>query len=166
MERALKAISRMHEQGVLKQYAIGGAIAAIYYTEPFATLDIDIFFIPPETQGIFLLTPFYDFLLKRGYKTEKEYILIGETPIQFIPATTALEKEAVKHAISVRYKSAKVKIMRPEHLIAIFLRVFRLKDREKIVKLLSQTKIDKHRLRDILTRHGLKKKYNRLKSRS
>ncbi|MEW6203646.1 MAG: hypothetical protein AB1546_16865 [bacterium] len=159
MEKALKVISRMHEEGILEEYAIGGAIATIYYTEPFTTHDVDIFFIPPEEQGIIRLTPFYDFLLKKGYKTDKEYILIGETPIQFIPATTELEREAVKHAVSVRYKNFKVKILRPEYLIAIFLRVFRLKDREKIVRLLEQTKINKMRLIDILKRHGLKKKF-------
>ena len=159
MEKALKVISRMHEEGVLEKYAIGGAIATIYYTEPFATSDVDVFFVPPEKEGILLLTPFYDFLLKKGYKTDKEYILIGETPIQFIPASTELELEAVKNAVSVRYKKISVKILRPEYLVAISLQVFRLKDREKIVRLLEQTKINRKCLTDILERHGLKKKF-------
>ena len=63
------------------------------------------FFIPPEEQGLLVLTPFYEFCMKRGYKTDKEYILIGETPIQFLPAATALEKEALQHAVPVRYKN-------------------------------------------------------------
>lgn len=159
MEKALKVISRMHKEGILEVYAIGGAIATIYYTEPFATSDVDIFFVPPEKQGVLLLTPFYDFLLKKGYKTEKEYILIGETPIQFIPATTELEREAVKNSVSVKYKNIRVKILRPEYLIAISLHVFRLKDREKIIRLLEQTKINRKRLTDILERHGLKEKF-------
>lgn len=159
MEKALKVISEMHKEGVLKEYAIGGAIATIYYTEPFATNDVDIFFVPPEEQGLLVLTPFYEFCTKRGYKTDKEYILIGETPIQFLPAATALEKEAVQHAITVKYKNIQVNILRPEYLIAIFLHVFRLKDREKIVRLLEQTKINKKLLSDILSRHGLKEKF-------
>jgi len=160
MEKAFQVISTMHKEGVLKEYAIGGAIATIYYTEPFATNDVDIFFIPPEEQGLLVLTPFYEFCTKKGYKTYKEYILIGETPIQFLPAATALEKEAVQHAISVKYKNIQVNIFRPEYLIAIFLRVFRFKDREKIVRLLEQTEIDTKLLTDILTRHGLKEKFN------
>lgn len=159
MEKAFKVISAMHEEGVLEEYAIGGAIATIYYTEPFATNDVDIFFIPPEEQELLVLTPFYEFCKKRGYKTDKEYILIGDTPIQFLPAATELEKEAVKHAVPVRYKNIQVKILRPEYLIAIFLHVFRLKDREKIVRLLEQTEIDKELLWDILTRHGLTQKF-------
>lgn len=159
MDKALKVISRLHKEGVLEEYAIGGAIATIYYTEPFATFDVDIFFIPPEEQGILVLTPFYDYLNKKGYKTHKEYILIDETPIQFIPAATALEKEAVQNAVVVSYKNVKVNILRPEYLIAIFLSVYRLKDREKIVKLIEQTKIDRKLLTEILLRHGLKEKF-------
>lgn len=159
MDKALKVISRLHKEGVLEEYAIGGAIATIYYTEPFATFVVDIFFIPPEEQGILVLTPFYDYLNKKGYKTHKEYILIGETPIQFIPAATALEKEAVQNAVVVSYKNVKVNILRPEYLIAIFLSVYRLKDREKIVKLIEQTKIDRKLLTEILLRHGLKEKF-------
>lgn len=159
MDKALKVISRLHKEGVLEEYAIGGAIATIYYTEPFATFDVDIFFIPPEEQGILVLTPFYDYLNKKGYKTHKEYILIGETPIQFIPAATALEKEAVQNGVVVSYKNVKVNILRPEYLIAIFLSVYRLKDREKIVKLIEQTKIDRKLLTEILLRHGLKEKF-------
>ena len=164
MEEALNVISEMHKEGVLKEYAIGGAIATIYYTAPFATNDVDIFFIPPEEQGLLVLTPFYEFCTKKGYKTQKEYILIGETPIQFLPAATALEKEAVKHSVSVRYKNIQVRILRPEYLIAIFLCVFRLKDREKIVRLLEQTEMDKKLLSDILTRHGLKEKFEKFAS--
>lgn len=159
MEKALKVISKMHKEGVLKEYAIGRAIATIYYTESFATNDVDIFFIPPEEQGLLVLTPFYEFCTQKGYKTYKEYILIGETPIQFLPAATELEKEAVQHAVPVRYKNIQVNILRPEYLIAIFLRVFRLKNKGKIVRLLEQTEIDKKLLSDILTRHSLKEKF-------
>ncbi len=160
MEEAFKVIHKMHKEGVLKDYAIGGAVATIYYTEPFDTEDIDIFFIPPEKEKIIVLTPFYNWLLeKRKYKVYKEYILIGQTPIQFIPATTELEKEAVKNAVIVSYKGIELKILRPEYLIAIFLQVYRRKDIAKIIKLFEEAKIDKNLLTKILTRYGLEKKF-------
>ncbi|MEO0129934.1 MAG: hypothetical protein ABIL02_06820 [candidate division WOR-3 bacterium] len=158
--RIFKLINEMHKKGILKDYAIGGAIATIYYTEPFATKDVDIFFIPPEKNRLILLTPFYDFLLKRGYKTYKEYIMIGNMPIQFIPATDELEKEAIENAILVKYKKIEVKIFRPEYLIAIFLKVYRPKDREKLIKLLDQTKIDKRFLSNILRKYKLNNKFS------
>jgi len=107
-----------------------------------------------------LLTPFYDFLLKEGYKTYKEYIMIGDIPIQFIPVATELEREAVEKPISVKYKNMAVKILRPEYLMAIFLEVYRPKDRDKLIKLLDQAKIDKTLLRDVLARYNLDKKFD------
>ena len=160
LKRVFKIINRMSQKGILKNYAIGGAIATIYYTEPFATKDIDIFFIPPEREGLILLTPFYDFLLKKGYRTYKEYIMIGDTPIQFIPASTELEKEAVENAILVKYRNIGVRVLRPEYLVAIFLRVYRPKDRDKLIRLLDQAKINKTVLRNVLTRHNLDKKFD------
>lgn len=150
----------MYQDGTLKDYALGGAMATIYYTEPFVTKDIDIFFIPPEKDKIILLTPFYDFLLKKGYKTYKEYIMIGDIPIQFIPTATELEKEAVENAVYIKYKNIGVKILRPEYLVAIFLEVFRAKDRDKLIKLLDQAKIDKILLKNILARYNLDKKFD------
>lgn len=160
VERVFKVINKMYQEGILISYAVGEALATIYYTEPFATKDIDIFFIPPEKDKLIVLTPFYNFLLKKRYKTYKEYVMIGGVPIQFIPTATELEKEAVENAISVKYKNIDVKIFRPEYLVAIFLDVFRAKDRDKLLKLLDQAKIDKALLKNILARHNLDKKYN------
>lgn len=162
MERAFKVITEMYKNGILKDYAIGGAVATLYYTEPFPTRDLDIFFTLPEKEKIILLTPFYDFLLKKkGYKTYKEYIMIGDVPVQFIPATTELEKEAVKNAIDINYRGSYIKILTPEYLIAIFLEVFRAKDKFKIMKLFEQAKIDRKLLQDILIRYNLKEKFDK-----
>ncbi len=160
LEKVFKVINKMYQEGILSDYAIGGAMATIYYTEPFATKDIDIFFIPVDKDRMILLTPFYDYLLKRGYKTYKEYIMIGDIPIQFIPTATKLESEAVEKAIFVKYKNIIVKILRPEYLIAIFLKVYRPKDRDKLIRLLDQAKINKILLRDILVRYNLNKKFS------
>ncbi|MBI4803352.1 MAG: hypothetical protein HY796_12595 [Elusimicrobia bacterium] len=159
MEKAFKVIYQMHKKGILEDYAIGGAVATIYYTEPFDTQDIDIFFVPPEKEKIIILTPFYDWLVgKKKYKVWKEYILIRKTPIQFIPAATELEKEAVKRAVIVSYKGIELKILRAEYLIAIFLQIYRRKDIAKLIKLFDEAKIDKGLLREVLARYGLGKK--------
>ena len=50
--------------------------------------------------------------------------------------------------------------MKPEYLIAIFLKVYRPKDKDKLIKLLDQTKINKTFLTDILLRYGLDKKFD------
>ncbi len=166
MERAFKVISGMYKQGILTDYAICGAVALMYYTEPFATLDIDIFFIPSEKDKIIVLTPFYDYLIKkRGYKTFKEYVMIEETPLQFIPTSNELEKEAVKNAIKIKYKDIELKIVRIEYLVAIFLQVFRKKDIAKLVKIYDQVKLDKNLLRKVLKKYKLEGKLKNFKEK-
>lgn len=94
LDKIFKLLKEMEKKRILKEYAICGAVATIYYTEPFLTQDIDIFFIPESDKKIILMTPFYNFFLEKGYKSLKEYILVNEIPIQFIPASKEIEKEA------------------------------------------------------------------------
>jgi len=41
----LRAANDLVTAGLIEDWALGGALAAIYYVEPFATYDADIFFI-------------------------------------------------------------------------------------------------------------------------
>ena len=165
MHKAFKVINEMFKDGILKNYAIGGAVAVMYYTEPFDTFDLDIFFIPDEKEKIIVLTPFYNYLTKRKkYKTYKEYIMINGTPIQFIPAADELEKEAVENAIEINYKDIKLKIIRVEYLMAIFLKVQRKKDILKLLKILDEAKIDYNLLNKILEKYGLTKTFENFKN--
>ncbi len=43
MKETLKVLNRMLKADVVQRYAIGGAVAAIYYLEPIDTVDLDIF---------------------------------------------------------------------------------------------------------------------------
>ena len=43
MKETLKVLNGMLKAGVVQRYAIGGAVAAIYYLEPIDTVDLDIF---------------------------------------------------------------------------------------------------------------------------
>jgi hypothetical protein len=45
----LRAANELVSTGLIKDYALGGALAAIYYTEPFTTYDADIIFIASDT---------------------------------------------------------------------------------------------------------------------
>ena len=78
MKATLEVINRMQAEGIIGKYAIGGAVGAIFYLEPLATLDIDIFVSLKNPQGspLVALTPIYDYLTSRGHKAEKEYPVI------------------------------------------------------------------------------------------
>jgi len=92
-EKALAVISSLQREGIIQQYAIGGAIGAAFYIEPTNTGDIDIFVhIPPEKACS--LTPFKeitDALAARGFdQWEKEGVIVHGWPIQFLPIANTL----------------------------------------------------------------------------
>lgn len=158
MERALRVINKLQQEGLIKDYALGGGIATIFYVEPFFTYDLDVLFIPSEEENFITLSPIYDYLKKKGYKLHKEHIIIEGLPVQFIPVYNELIKEAVGEARETKYKEVKTKILRSEYLVATMLQTFRPKDKERIIKVLDEAKIDKAYLKKVLQKHGLKEK--------
>jgi len=153
-------INELKEKGLIKDYAIGGGIATLFYTEPFLTYDLDIFILTETTftQAIIDLSPIFEYLKKKGYYWKGEHILIEGVPVQFIYADE-LEKEAVEKARIAEYEGVKTKVIAPEYLIAILLRAGRKKDIEKVEKLLQEAEIDKEELRKILDKFGLRERF-------
>jgi hypothetical protein len=43
IKEVIEMINGMEAAGVIERYAIGGAVAATFYLEPVATLDVDVF---------------------------------------------------------------------------------------------------------------------------
>ncbi|MGB9894125.1 MAG: hypothetical protein ACPLRA_06890 [Candidatus Saccharicenans sp.] len=147
--------------GIIKSYAIGGGIAATYYTEPILTYDLDVFFIPVK-EGFDVLGPIYEFAKERGYKFEAEAILIEDFPVQFIPVYNDLVREAVENAAEVDYGQIKVRIVRAEYLTAIALQTGRPKDRERALRLLESEATDRVMLNRILEKYGLMNKLKKV----
>jgi len=164
VEKTLKLIKELKEKKVFKDFSIGGGIAALYYIEPLLTYDLDIFFVPVD-EGIDVLAPIYRYLKEKGFKAKKEHVLIEGVPVQFIPVYNDLVKEAVQYSKEVKYGRIKTKILGLEYLIAIMFQTFRPKDRERLVKVFEETKIDLNLLKRILKKHGLYDKYVQFKEK-
>lgn len=162
MKKALQIINKLKSEGLIEDYAIGGGVGTMYYTEPISTYDLDIFItIEEKGQGIILLTPVFEYLKSKGYKWSGEHIILDDYPVQFIAADD-LEKAAIKNARDITYQGVKTRVMGPEHLIAILLRAGRAKDILKVRMILEQYSIDHSRLSGILTRYKLKEKYRKV----
>jgi hypothetical protein len=145
---------------VIKEYAIGGAVAAIYYLEPFDTADLDIFIQAQAAENDLMpLAPIYDYLAKRGYQPKGESIYIEGLPVQFLPVFNPLTKEAVGKAQTIRFARVATRVMRPEHLVAIMLDTGRPKDYLRISMFLEHGAVNVRRLHAVLRRHGLAKKW-------
>ena len=164
MKKTIQVLNQLQKKGLIKDYAIGGGIATIFYVEPFFTYDLDVFIIPSgmaKEQNLILLSPVYNYLETKGYKWKGEHIIIEGIPVQFIPANE-LEEEAITKARKIEYEGVKTRVMTPEHLVALLLRAGRKKDLGKIEKLLEQTRIDRRKLGAILRKYGLDKKFSLL----
>jgi hypothetical protein len=158
-KKTFAVLNQMVADGAIENYAVAGAIGAIFYVEPFSTEDLDVFVVTPEDRLIIEL-PGWDYLKARGYtKVEKEGIVVEGWPVQFVPATTPLEREAYLNAQIVNVDEVPVRVVLPEHLVAIMLNVGRLKDVARIEMFLSQNAVNVSALEDIVDRYGLSEKW-------
>ena len=163
MKETFSIINQMQADGIIGQYAVGGAVGATFYLEPSATLDIDIFVSlqQPAGSALISLTPVYEYLTARGCRIEQEHLVIAGWPVQFLPPADALDAEALAQAVPTEVDGTKVWVMTAEHLVAIALRTGRSKDFARILQFIEGGALQSGRLDDILTRHGLLEKWER-----
>jgi len=163
MKKTFSVLNQMVRDGAIEGYAVAGAIGAMFYVEPFTTEDLDVFVLSPPDHIVIQL-PGLEYLKRRGYtEFRKEGIVIEGWPVQFLPATTDLEREAYLNAEITDFEDIQVPVVLAEHLVAIMLSVGRRKDLARIEMFLSQDAIDIAKLEDITRRHGLADKWATLK---
>ena len=138
----------------IEDWALGGALAAIYHVEPFTTYDADIFFIPADKGLTAGIPAIYEHLQARGWQAEGEHLKVRGFPVQFL-AAHGLTEEAVREAERIEFEGVPAKVFRAEHIIAIAASVGRQKDKARIEQMLQQASVDKSRLETILSRHKL-----------
>jgi hypothetical protein len=162
MKETLKVLNQMVRRGVIDDYAIGRAIAAIYYLEPFETSDLDVFVqIGLEGSALTILAPIYDYLRENGYKAQAEFVNIEGVPVQFLPSYSPLIDEAIEKAKMVKFDRVQTRVLRPEHLVAIMIDTGRPKDHLRISMFLEQGAVRMSSLQQVLRRHNLLEKWEK-----
>jgi len=151
----LRAANGLVAAKLIEDWALGGALAAIYYVEPFTTYDADIFFIPSDKGLTAGIPAIYAHLQAQGWQVEREHLLVRGFPVQFL-AASGLTEEAVREAERIEFEGVPAKVFRAEHIVAIAASVGRQKDKARIEQMLQQAELDKTRLETILQRHKLK----------
>ena len=155
LAEVFRAANDLAAAGLVEDWALGGALAAIYYVEPFTTYDADIFFIPTDKGLSAGLPVIYAHLQSQGWQVERDHLLVRGFPVQFL-AAHGLTEEAVREAERIDYEGVPAKVFRAEHIVAIAASVGRAKDKARIEQMLQQANLDKTRLESILQRYDLK----------
>jgi hypothetical protein len=167
MKETLELLNQMKSEGILTDYAVGGAVASIFYIEPVTTYDLDVFVIlTDESKGLLtVMNPIFEWLKSKGYEFVGEHMLIEGIPVQFIPAYNELVRKAVENASTLNYDNVSVRVIAPEYLIAIMLQVSRKKDTERARRFFEEYEVDETKLQIILEDNELLERYNNLKNK-
>jgi hypothetical protein len=165
MRKTIEVVTKLAAKGAIRQYAIAGAVAALNYIQPTLTEDLDILVSVADFEqrqsGLILLGPIETALADMGYteRTDVGY-LIEEWPVQFLPVASRLDEEALTNAIELDVDLTgnpplKARCLRAEHVVAIAVKVGRLKDLARVQAFLEQQAVDLIALNDVLERHQL-----------
>jgi hypothetical protein len=160
-QAAINVINQMEEKGVIGKYAIGGAVAAAFYIEPTTTYDLDIFISfdnVPQT-SLVSLEPIFTYLQSLHYEVRGEYVVLEGWQVQFLPAGDVLYREALDESLETKIGDIRTRVMTPEHLMAIALRLGRAKDLIRLKLFVELKAYEAGKLNQILERHKLFEKW-------
>jgi len=165
MRRVADLLNEMQHAGVIADYALFGAAAQMRYTEAVATLDADVLIALKSDEGLDPLASIFEFCRSRGYELKGEAVQIGPWPVQFIPAFSALTREALKQADTVDFEGSPFRVVQAVHLAVIALSVGRGKDYARIIALLESGSVTPDEMETVAQRHGLAENWKRFKAR-
>ena len=94
-----------------------------------------------------------------------EPIVVGGWPVQFLPPSNELEREAVAEAVPTTVEDVATWVMSAEHLVAIALCTGRAKDHIRILQFIEQDAVERGKLHGILERHGLTPKWKQFEGK-
>jgi len=152
-----RALNALKAGGVVSDYALGGATASLFYTEPSRTYDVDVFVLLPigDDSPLAPLRSIYAWAAAQGYRTDAEHILIHDVPVQFLPAHNALARDGVSTAVTHDYDGVPVQVMDPEHLAALALQAGGARRRERAWQLVESGRVDRGALKTLLAKHAI-----------
>ena len=167
MEEVISELNWLVTNGIIADYAIGGAVAAFLYIEPAFTQDLDVFvvFSGEPASSLDPLGPLWAALIKRGAKVDREYLVIGGWRVQFLPPGTELYDEAIANARSIRFGDVSGKVMTPDYLAATALATGRGKDFVRVEEFIARNLVDKVSLLALVERFGLTERWKAFEKR-
>ncbi len=131
---AIRRLNDLKQRGLIRDYAVIGAVAATAYVEPVLTQDVDVVVLVDSDDE------FWETYRRVGDAAEGidgMHHILGGRPVQMFPSTIKpIYRDTLTAARQTRIGDAMVKVASPEHLVALALGAFRYKDKLRIAELL------------------------------
>jgi hypothetical protein len=168
IKETIAVINEMQADGIIGEYAVGGAFAAIVHrVEIDFTDDIDVYIVlnPSPGQSLVSLIPIHRYLEARGYGLNRDgYPVIANWQVQFLPANKPLLKEALDESVVTEIDGVPVRVFTSEHLAAVAFDLGRPKDKMRLPRFLSSTGFDEDNFSKILGRHDMLDRWRKFKT--
>ena len=97
----------------------------------------------------------YEWARERGIKVDAEHLMIEGVPVQLLPSYSDLVEAALETARVHDYEGVPVRVVGPEHLVALALDAGGARRRERAWQLLQSGAVDRERLEALLTEHDV-----------
>lgn len=168
MQDVIVELNWLKKEGLIADYAIGGAVAAQAYIEVSSTVDVDVFvfFTGPDANSLAPLSSISPKLLARGAKWDGQYFVIGGWKVQILPGGDQLTDDAIQSAIGKNFGEGVVgRIMQAKYLAALALRTGRDKDYPRVDEFLRRRAVTVDELRSLIEQHGLQAGWATFKTR-
>src|SRR5438445_13413007 len=111
------------------------------------------------------LRQFTNILRLGGGIEDREHIVLGDWPVQFVVPANELETEAVAASVPVDVEGVRTWIMLAEHLVAIALSTGRAKDYIRVIQFINEKAVDQVVLLAILKKYGLLPKWQQFQDK-
>ena len=137
---AIRRLNDLKQCGLIRDYAVIGAVAATAYIEPVLTQDVHVVVLVDSDDE------FWETYRRVGEAAEGidgMHHILGGRPVQMFPSTMKpIFRDALAKARQSRIGNVRVKVASPEHLVVLALEAFRYKDKLRIAALLELPNID------------------------
>lgn len=163
MKKTLEILNKLVDENVIRDYAIGGAMGAMWYMEAVTTMDLDVFVLFRDETAIDPISPIYRRLNELGYNQDsqqKECINIEGVPVQFLPVYNDLLFDAMKNCRCFDYEGVQTRVLTAEHLAAICVQTGRMKDKLRVEMFLRCEKFDQQKFFSILDKGKLRERFS------
>ena len=172
IDRVIQVIADLATRGVIKDYAVTGAVAALAYIEPTLTEDLDILVsvadFEQRSSGLILVSPIERALADMGYAQRSGAgIMVEGWPVEFLPTASELDEESLREAVEMEVEEGvTARVLKAEHLAAKAVSVGRLKDLARVEAFLDQNAVDVTVLKSVIERFGLREAWASFCSRA